>query len=51
VAYQAPQDRLIADADKLTSDNPFDTHSIESSHAGFLVRPGQAAEILAGLAG
>ena len=46
----ALQDRLIAEADKLTPDNPFDVHSLTSSHAGFLVRPGQAAEILAGLA-
>lgn len=46
----AMQDRLIADADELTPDNPFDVHSIESSHAGFLVHPGQAADILAGLA-
>jgi pimeloyl-ACP methyl ester carboxylesterase len=46
----ALQDRLIADADKLTPDNPFDTQSIESSHAGFLVHPGQTADILAGLA-
>ncbi|HEY2701484.1 MAG TPA: hypothetical protein VGJ45_38935 [Pseudonocardiaceae bacterium] len=41
---------VIADADELTPDNPFDVHSIESSHAGFLVHPGQAADILAGLA-
>ncbi|HJP80068.1 MAG TPA: alpha/beta hydrolase [Pseudonocardiaceae bacterium] len=46
----AMQDRLIADADKLTPDNPFDIHSIESSHAGFLVHPDQTADILAGLA-
>ena len=45
----ALQDRLIADADKLTPDNPFDVHSIASSHAGFLVHPGQAADVLAGL--
>jgi hypothetical protein len=47
----ALQDRLIADADKLTPDNPFDPHSLDSSHAGFLVHPGQAADLLAGLAG
>ena len=46
----ALQDRLIADADQLTPDNPFDVHSIASSHAGFLVHPGEAADILAGLA-
>ncbi|HEY4019030.1 MAG TPA: hypothetical protein VGM75_10110 [Pseudonocardiaceae bacterium] len=44
------QDRLIADADRLTPDNPFYVHSIESSHAGFLVHPGQTANILANLA-
>ncbi|MGW0231328.1 alpha/beta hydrolase [Actinopolymorpha singaporensis] len=45
------QDRFIAEADALTPDNPFQVHSLDSSHVGFLIRPGQAAKILAGLAG
>lgn len=46
----ALQDRLIKDADALTPDNPFDVHSIDSSHVGFLIRPTKAATILADLA-
>jgi pimeloyl-ACP methyl ester carboxylesterase len=47
----ALQDRFIKEADSLTPDNPFDVHSIDSSHVGFLIRPEKAATILAGLAG
>lgn len=50
----AMQDRLIADADALTPDNPFDVRTLPGSHAGFLVRPGAAAgaaRLLAELAG
>lgn len=46
----ALQDRFIAEADRLTPDNRFDVHSVESSHIGFLVHPAQVADILAGLA-
>ncbi len=45
----ALQDRFIEEADALTPDNPFDVHSIDGSHVGFLIRPRQAATILAGL--
>ncbi|GAA1191799.1 alpha/beta hydrolase [Prauserella alba] len=48
----AMQDRLIGDADALTPHNRFDVHTLESSHAGFLVRPAatvEAARLLARL--
>lgn len=41
------QDRFIREADALTPDNPFDVHTLDSSHVGFLVRPTQAADVLA----
>jgi pimeloyl-ACP methyl ester carboxylesterase len=47
----ALQDRFIAEADALTPDNRFDVRSIESSHAGFLVRPRAVVDILAALDG
>ncbi|GAA2791775.1 alpha/beta hydrolase [Saccharopolyspora taberi] len=43
------QDRFIEEADALTPDNPFDVHSLDSSHVGFLIHPEQAADVLAGL--
>lgn len=46
----ALQDRFIREADALTPDNPFAVHTLPSSHAAVLVRPGECAEILAGLA-
>ncbi|ANN21581.1 esterase [Amycolatopsis orientalis] len=46
----ALQDRFIKEADTLTPDNPTDAHSVESSHVGFLIRPQEVADILAGLA-
>ena len=46
----ALQDRFIREADALTPDNPFMAHTLESSHAGVLVRPQACAEVLAGLA-
>lgn len=45
----ALQDRFIEEADALTPDNPFDVRSLDSSHVGFLVRPGEAAALLADL--
>lgn len=57
-AYQAPQDPAalaVAPSSRagvtmaLTPDNPFDVHTLETSHAGVLVRPGECAEILTGL--
>lgn len=47
----ALQDRFIAEADALTPDNPFDAHSLDSSHVRFLVHPHEAAGILHGLPG
>lgn len=44
------QDRFIREADALLPDNPFDVHTLDTSHMGFLVRPRRAAELLAGLA-
>jgi pimeloyl-ACP methyl ester carboxylesterase len=46
----ALQDRFIEEADALTPDNRFEVHSIAGSHVGFLIRPREAATILAGLA-
>lgn len=42
----AMQDRLIAEADALTPDNPYDVHTLDTSHVGFLLRPAEVAEIL-----
>ncbi|MFC4118952.1 alpha/beta hydrolase [Nonomuraea zeae] len=44
------QDRMIAEADELTPGNPFDVHSVESSHAGFILKGAEVAAILARLA-
>ena len=44
------QDRFIREADTLLPDNPFDVRTLTTSHMGFLVRPTQAAALLAGLA-
>jgi pimeloyl-ACP methyl ester carboxylesterase len=46
----ALQDRFIREADALTPGNPFDVHTIDTSHVGFLVRPEPMAAVLAGLA-
>lgn len=46
----AMQDRMIREADALTPDNPYDVHTLRSSHLSWLVRPRAAAEVLAGLA-
>ncbi|GAA2238262.1 alpha/beta hydrolase [Promicromonospora sukumoe] len=46
----AMQDRMIREADALTPGNPYDVHTLESSHLSWLVRPRAAAELLAGLA-
>ncbi|MER7789490.1 alpha/beta fold hydrolase [Streptomyces sp. NPDC097640] len=42
----AMQDRLIAEADALTPDNPYDVHTLDTSHVGFLLRPAEVAGIL-----
>ncbi|WP_405615416.1 alpha/beta hydrolase [Streptomyces sp. NBC_01508] len=46
----ALQDLLIAEADELTPDNPYDVHTLESSHAGFVLQAPKVAGILDGLA-
>lgn len=46
----AMQDRMVREGDALTPDNPYDVHTLESSHLLWLVRPRPAAEVLAGLA-
>lgn len=46
----AAQDRMIAEADALTPDNPFDVHSVDTSHAGYFHRPAEFATLLAALA-
>lgn len=43
------QDRFIREADALLPDNPFDVHSLDTSHIGPLVHPEEAAAVLAGL--
>ncbi|MET9414598.1 alpha/beta hydrolase [Streptomyces klenkii] len=42
----AMQDRLIAEADALTPDNPYDVHTLDTSHTGFVLRPAEVAGIL-----
>ncbi|MFE6777499.1 alpha/beta hydrolase [Streptomyces sp. NPDC057702] len=43
------QNRMIADADAATPDNPFDVHTLPLSHVGYVSRPREVAELLAGL--
>lgn len=40
------QDRMIAEADRATPDNPFMTHTIASSHFAPVSHTGQLATIL-----
>src|SRR5690242_20066185 len=42
----AMQDRLIAEADALTPDNPYDVFTLATSHTGFLLQPAEVAGIL-----
>ncbi|WP_246646232.1 alpha/beta fold hydrolase [Nonomuraea ceibae] len=42
----AMQDRLIAEADALTPGNPYDVHTLDTSHAGFVFRPAEVAALL-----
>lgn len=46
----ALQDRFIREADALVRDNPFDVHTLDSSHVRFLIHPAEAATILETLA-
>lgn len=40
------QNRLIAEADELTPDNPFAVHDLATSHVGFQLRPERFAALL-----
>ncbi|MFD5320324.1 alpha/beta hydrolase [Streptomyces sp. NPDC127098] len=42
----AMQDRLIAEANALTPGNPYDVHTLATSHVGFLLKPAEVAGIL-----
>ncbi|MEV0381193.1 alpha/beta hydrolase [Nonomuraea sp. NPDC050643] len=42
----AMQDRLIAEADALTPGNPYDVHTLDTTHVGFLYRAVEVAAIL-----
>ena len=46
----AMQDRLIAEGNALTPDNPYDVHTLDTSHAGFVFRAPEVAAILGKLA-
>ncbi len=43
------QDRMIAEADAISPDNPFDVHTIDTSHMALITRPTQTAETLTNL--
>jgi len=42
----AMQDRLIAESDALTPGNPYEVHTLNTSHVGFLLEPAEVAGIL-----
>jgi hypothetical protein len=42
----AMQNRLIAEADALTPDNPYDVHTLATSHVGFPLKPAEVAGVL-----
>lgn len=44
----AMQDRLIREADELTPGNPFQVHTLDASHAGFIHRSEEVAQTLTG---
>ncbi|MFI1226989.1 MULTISPECIES: alpha/beta fold hydrolase [unclassified Streptomyces] len=46
----AMQDRLITEANALTPGNPYDVHTLATSHVGFLLKPAEVAGILDQLA-
>lgn len=46
----AVQDHMIRKADELTPHNPFEVHTLASSHVGYFSRPQVFAELLADLA-
>lgn len=41
------QDRLIAEGDALTPDNPYRVRTLDSSHLGWLIDPAEAAQAIA----
>ncbi|MFE3175716.1 alpha/beta fold hydrolase [Amycolatopsis sp. NPDC059090] len=46
----ATQDLMIAEADRLTPDNPFHVHSLPGGHSPFVTRPDELATTLAAVA-
>ncbi|NVK78958.1 hypothetical protein [Streptomyces morookaense] len=40
------QDRMIAEADALTPENPFQIHTVDTGHMGIQLRPREVAGIL-----
>ncbi|MFJ9342025.1 alpha/beta fold hydrolase [Streptomyces sp. NPDC101733] len=46
----AMQDRMIREGDALTPENPYDVHTLTSSHLKWLVDPAPAARVLSGIA-
>ncbi|WP_308109801.1 hypothetical protein [Streptomyces sp. ET3-23] len=40
------QDRMIAEADALTPENPFQIHTVDTGHTGIQLRPREVAGIL-----
>ncbi|WP_406631534.1 alpha/beta fold hydrolase [Amycolatopsis sp. WGS_07] len=46
----ATQDLIIAEADRLTPENPFRVHSLPGGHSPFVTRPGELAKTLAAAA-
>ncbi|GAA1024950.1 MULTISPECIES: alpha/beta hydrolase [Amycolatopsis] len=46
----ATQDLMIAEADRLTPDNPFRVHSLPGGHSPFVTRPDELATTLAAVA-
>lgn len=42
----AVQDEMIANADALTPDNPFDVHTLAASHVGYFSQPAEFAKVL-----
>lgn len=50
VILPAVQDRMIAEADALAPTNPFDVHSLTTSHAAPITQPAEIADILAAAA-
>ena len=46
-SHRWSQDRLIAEGDALTPDNPYRVRTLDSSHLGWLIDPAEAAQAIA----